>query len=104
MLLFYSGSDTSQTDETNKNTKANEIPDSKRFTEKEINISAASSTSTSTSTSTPTNTVSNVEQISDQDKVVNEILTNQDTKEEKTSIISWESNQPTMWLGTEDKT
>ena len=38
-----------------------------------------------------------------QEKVFNETLTNQDgsAKEEK---LSSEFNQPTMWLGTEDKT
>lgn len=101
-LLFFlnSISESVSTEENTDNfdlNRSTEINTSN--TTPETTISSISSLISSTITST----TSNIEQ-TNQDKVFNEILADQDNaKDEKTSISS-EFNQPTMWLGTEDRT
>lgn len=102
MHRFHPNSETLPTDESRSD-------DLNKSTDKEINASAGnadgSKISANASPLAGTGTAASIIDQSNQERVFNEILTNQDgnAKEEKLSTSS-ELNQPTMWLGTEDKT
>lgn len=93
---------------SNSETPAEESRDNNdlnKSTDKEINASDGSKIPANASPIAGTGTGASIIDQSNQERVFNEILTNQDgnAKDEKLGTSS-EFNQPTMWLGTEDKT